>query len=565
MATAVKTTREKLEGTIEGMRSRRRPFENDWEEIGRLALPNRIDIVKPGYNRGKRQANTATHDSSPRIATRRLVNGMATGLTSSARPWFGLKTPRDPDLRDFQPVKEWLETVRDMIYRLYARTNYYDMTKMQYADLGTMGVGSTLSLEHSNYLAVWHHLPVGSFWISLDDGLRVNRLVRQTRPTVEQLYQQVRGDTSKVTRQCRDAYDKGNYDLHVPCMHVIEKNEDGKGNYLSNGVRKPWRSIKWEIEQTDKNVLLSEKGFDSQPFTAPRWETVGEQVYCDTAPGFDALPDMRELQLTARRKGRVTDNLVKPALAAPAGLSRTGLSLDPGTINYIDAMSGDVVKQLVQTDPRALTEVRTDMEATSKRIHELFYADLFLAITEMEGVQPRNEQELYFRNEEKLSQLGPVVDRLNIEKLEVDVERAYTILKNLGLLPPIPPELRGQPLEVEFISILAMAQKAAMNTGIERAARFVGFLAGIFPEAALKFDAEQAVDEFVESSGTTPRIIRSDEMVAEMKKQLEQQQQRQQLAASAPAARDTAQAAELLSRTRVNDDGQTALQRLIGQ
>jgi hypothetical protein len=559
------TTREKLDMVVDGMRGDRAPYEQDWDEIGRLALPNRVDIVKPGYNRAKRRANTATHDSSGRIACRRLVNGFATGLTSSARPWFRLRTSRDPELREYQPVKEWLEDVQTLIYTLFARTNYYDMTKMQYADLGTMGVGSTLGVEHPEYLAVWHHLPVGSYYISLDGGLRTNRLVRQTRPTVEQIYELVKGDTTKLSAPVVRAYDKSEYNVVVPSVHVIERNDDGKGNRKSPGVAKPWRSIKWEVGQDKKNVLLSESGFDSQPFTAPRWETVGDQVYCDTSPGFDALPDLRELQLTARRKGRAMDGMVKPPLAAPAGLARTGLSLDPGTVNYVDAMSGDIVKSLLQHDPRLLTEIRTDLEATARRVHELFYADLFMAISEMEGVQPRNEQELFFRNEEKLSQLGPVTDRVNIEKLEIDIDRAFTILKNLGMLPPIPRELQNQPLEIEFVSILAQAQKAAMNTAIERAARFVGFLTGIFPEAALKFDAEQAVDEFAATSGTTPRIIRSDEMVAQLKEQMAEQQRRAAMAQAAPAARDGAEAAKLLSETRVDREGTTALERLAGQ
>jgi hypothetical protein len=259
------------------------------------------------------------------------------------------------------------------------------------------------------------------------------------------------------------------------------------------------------------------------------------------------------------------DNFVKPPLAAPAGLARSLLSLDPGSINYIDAMSGDVVKRLIDTDPRLLTEIRTDIQGTSRRVNELFYADLFMAISEMEGVQPRNEQELLYRNEEKLTQLGPVVDRVNVEKLEADIDRAYTIAKNLGMLPPIPAELQGQPLGIEFVSILSLAQRAADNSSIERAARFVGFLTAQFPTAALKFDAEQAVDEYTTGLGVSPRIIRSDEMVAELKKQMEQQQNTERVAALAPAARDGAQAAQLLSTTKVADDGTSALQRMLGQ
>jgi hypothetical protein len=561
-----RTTRERLETQLEGMKEERQPFEPDWLEIGRLCLPNRVDIVRvnDNANRSKRKANVASHDTSGRIAARRLVNGMATGLTSASRPWFKL-TVRDLEMRDYQPIKEWLDEVEQGIYTLFARTNYYEATKMQYADLGTMGIGCTIGLEHPQYLAVWHHQPVGSYYISLDDGLRVSRLARYTRPTVEQLVELVKGDWSKVSSQVKSAYDKSSYTTIVPCVHIMERNEDVTGKLLSPNVNKPWRSIRWEIGNSDKRVLLAERGYDSQPFSAPRWETVGDQVYCETSPGFDALPDMREMQLAARRKGRAMDGMVKPPLAAPAGLARSMMSLDPGSINFVDAMSGDVIKPLLQHDPRLLMEIRNDMQAQERRVAELFYADLFMAVTEMEGVQPRNEQELMYRNEEKLTQLGPVVDRVNIEKLEGDIDRAYTILKNLGALPPIPEEMHGQNLQIEFISILSLAQKAAANTAIERAARFVGFLAAQFPDAALKFDAEQAVDEYTAGLGTSPRIIRSDELVAQMKKQMQQEQQTQRVAQLAPAMRDGAQAAELLSRTQVNPDGTSALQQMLGR
>ncbi|MFL6728111.1 MAG: portal protein [Sphingomicrobium sp.] len=565
MAVAL-TTREKLEKQLEGMAAERGQYEADWAEIGRLCLPNKVDISSQSTNnsRTRRRANTATHDTAGHIAARRLVNGIATGLTSASRDWFKLST-HDPAKADFQPVKEWLADTQQKIRTLFAKTNYYDMTKLQYADLGTMGIGCVIGLEHPDYIAVWHHQPVGTYYIDVDDGLRVSRLARYIRPTVENLVARVGGDFNKVSPQVRAAYDKGNYQFIAPCVHIIERNVGTDGKRRSKNILKPWRSIMWETGQNDKSILISEKGFDSQPFTAPRWETVGDQVYCETSPGFGALADLRELQLIARRKGRAMDGMVKPPLGAPAGLARTHLSLDPGTINYFDAQSGDVVKPLLNLDPRLLTEIRTDQEWMTRRINELFYADLFMAITEMEGVQPRNQQELAYRNEEKLTQLGPVVDRVNIEKLEGDIDRAYTILKNLGLLAPIPPDLHGEPLQIEFVSILALAQRASDNTNIERTARFVGFLTGIFPEARFKFDAEQAVDEYTAALGTSPSIIRSDDMVAEMKKAQEQQDNTQRMAAMAPAAQQGAEAAKLLSQTQVNPEGTSMLQNILGQ
>lgn len=556
-----KTTREKLEGVVDGLKAERRPYEADWDEISRLASPRSIDIAKGGQR--KRASNRTLHDSGGLLASRTTVNGMATGLTSSASPWFKL-APRDRDMLEYGPVKEWLAYCEGVIYNFFAATNYYDTTKLQYGDLVQQGIGATLCLEHNEYLAVWHPLVLGTYWIGLDSGLRTTMLARRTMPTVKQLVEETR-DNSKLSAQVVRLYDKCEYSVRVPCMHVIEKNEDAYGEPLTrNG--KPWRSIKWEEGQTDKHILLSEKGFDSQPFTAPRWEIYGDGAYCDSSPGFQALGELRELQLAAKRGGRAMDLIVKPPMAAPANLSRTGLSLDPGTITYMEGMAAEQRPQaLFTTQYQAIEAIMGKQDWLKKRLDEIYYAELFMAITDMEGVQPRNEQELMFRQEEKLTQLGPVVDRVNIEKLEYDIDRAFTICKNLGLIPPAPPEMEGEPLTVDFVSILARAQKAAENTAIERAARFVGFLAALYPDAAIKFDADQAIDEFAANSGTSPKIIRTDEIVAKMREDAAAERQQERMAAMAEPVKDAAQAAELLSRTQVTPDGRSALQNMVGQ
>ena len=559
-----KTTRELLEDRITGLQAERQPFEQDWEEIGRLCSPYRVNIKAVANTTRTRRSNTTSQDTSARKAVRRLVNGMATGLTSASRPWFKLTT-RDPELRDYQPVKEWLDHTEREIYAFLAKTNYYDTTKVQYADLGPMGVGAAVCVEHDEYGAVYHHAPVGTYHLGIDSGLRLSCFVREAQPTVGQMFEIVKGDRAKLSNQVGVAYDKGDYSTRVPVVHVIERNTDAKGKYISPKIRKPWRSIRWEVGNNDKKILVTESGYESQPVTAPRWETVGDQIYCDTSPGFDALPDMRELQLAARRASRAMDNLVKPALMAAAGLSRMMPSLDPGTINFTDALTDRPIRPILDLNPNTITVIRAERQEMEMRVNELFYADLFMAITEMEGVQPRNEQELFFRNEEKLTQLGPVVDRVTIEKLEVDIERAFTILKNLGRLPPIPDELTGKPLEIEFISVLAQAQKVSSSSNIERAARYVGFIAGMFPDAAIKFDAEQSIDEFAAASGTTPTIIRSDEVVAQMKEAMAQQKQQEQMAAMAQPMKDAATGAKLLSETQVDDQGTSALARMLGQ
>ena len=547
-----KTRRELLELRFQSAKSVRDEYDPDYREIERLALPGRSRHLAEGTL--KRRANTAKQDSAGLLAGRTLTHGMATGMSSAARPWLELTTGWDPDLAAFQPVKEWLHYVQRLIYNHFASTNYYDAAKVAYAELGHMGYAVTLCVEHSDYGAVYHAFDHGEVWIAEDDGLRVTTLFYRTAYTVDQMVRKF--PWGKLSKVVQDAYAKGSTQMLVPVTCAIEKNDDRDADKLDS-ANKPWRSTWWENGQSDRRILLREGGFDSKPFSAARWETTGSEVYSSSSPGFNALPDLRELEFSARRKGRATDMMVRPPVFIPGGLQQTAISLDPGSINFINEMQGRV--DAFRPDPNVLTAITSDIERLTRRVNQLYYADLWMAVTEMEGVQPRNEQELMYRNEEKLTQLGPVVDRVNIEKLEVDIDRAYDILDRQGQIPPPPPEIANKALSINFISILAQAQKATSNNSIERAAQFVGYVSGMFPDAALKFDAEQAIDEFANNSSVSPKIIRSDEIVAQMKQQMAEQQQAaamaEQAAQIAPAARDGAAAAELLSRTQVGAGG----------
>ena len=125
-----KTTREKLEGITDGLRAERRPYEPDWEEISRLASPRSINIVRQNNSTNRRASNRTLHDSGGLLSGRTTTNGMATGMSPSARPWFKLAV-RDRDMMEWGPVKEWLGYVEQVIGGIFQATNYYDTAKLQ--------------------------------------------------------------------------------------------------------------------------------------------------------------------------------------------------------------------------------------------------------------------------------------------------------------------------------------------------------------------------------------------------------------------------------------------------
>ena len=556
----VSTIREQCNRRLEGMKAVRKPYEQDWEEINRLGMSTRNIHLGSNGRKNSRRANTSSQDSYARRAARTLGYGMQSGLSSSSMPWFKLK-PGSAELSENQDVKEWLNIAETRIYAYFADTGVYDPFKLNYMDLGNYGVAASVMLEHPEYVGVTHALTAGEYWIAADGGSRTDTLYRNVEYTVDNLVRTFGWEN--VSKAAQQAWTNNKPQTIVPVVHAIERNHERDPVKLS-ADNKEYRSVFYEPGNDDRNQLLRLNGYDSKPFWAPRWEVMGGSVYSENCPGFDALPDLREMQLTARRRGRARDMLHKPPMKAPTGLTAQPLKLDPGSINFASATDLEGLEPVFRTDWQSLGAVREDHEAVRQDVAECYYNDLFKAISDREGVQPLNDLETSLRNDEKFTQLGPIVDRVNVEMLEVAVQRAFVILTNTGIMPPPPRALQGQPLIIDFVSMLAQAQRSSSNSAIERMARFVGFVAGIFPDAAIKFDAEQAIDEFATGTGTPPKVVRSDEMVDKMKAELQQQKQQEQMAQMAGPMKDAAQGAELLSRTDVGGD-QNALQQLMGQ
>jgi hypothetical protein len=128
-------------------------------------------------------------------------------------------------------------------------------------------------------------------------------------------------------------------------------------------------------------------------------------------------------------------------------------------------------------------------------------------------------------------------------------------------------------LKVEYISVMAQAQRAIGTGAIERLAGFVGNLAAVKPEVLDKFDADQSIDEYAEMLGVPPKIVVSDDQVAEIRQQraeMEQQHMQMQQAQAgadvastgAQAVNQGAQAAKVLSEA--DTEGNNVLANILG-
>lgn len=553
------TPRQYHDRRLTALKAMRNPWEAHWLELSENTAPQRLRLIlnsdEGRPNRKKIVDSTAT------FALRTLASGMHSGITSPARPWFRLTT-FDPDLKDYAPVKEYLAQVETRMREVYQSSNIYNAFHWGYGDLGLFGQSAAILVEDEDKVVRMIPLLHGSFWIARDYRGTATTLYRQFSWTVERIVGRFGYDNcSNTIKRC---YDKGDYDERFTVNHAIEPRMERQVGKIDR-KNKPFLSNYWE-DGGKHGVgagLLEESGFDTNPIIAPPWELVAEDSYA-VSPGMDALPDVKALQVMQMRAGEAIEKKVRPPMTGPVSMKNNPASLMPGSVTYVDDPTGRAYRAAIEVN-LSLTELENKINQTQNRIERSYYADLFLMLSQMEGIQPRNTMEIAERKEEKLLALGPVLENIYTGQLEPVIDRTYEILESRGLLPPPPAELQGTELKIEYISMLAQAQKAISTGSIERLFSFAGNLAAVNPSVLDKIDMDEGVDIYGDLLGAPPSIIVPDEEVAQIREaraeQARQAAQAEQMAQAAPAMQQGADAARVLSETDAGG-GQSLLSQL---
>ena len=156
--------------------------------------------------------------------------------------------------------------------------------------------------------------------------------------------------------------------------------------------------------------------------------------------------------------------------------------------------------------------------------------------------------------------LGPVLERMNNEGLDPMVERVFDIVARAGIFPDPPPEIERMPIDIEYVSMLSVAQAAAAASGYERTFAFAGNLAAVDPAVMDNIDIDYGIAKYGNLMQVDPKLIRSPEALAGIRQRRQQQQAAQQ---QAELAEKMAGGAKTLSETQVGG-GANALEMMMG-
>lgn len=554
-----------LEQTMNSDRQWRWSWWTHWSRLAEYFNPRRYVwlVVANKMWRGG-QINDSIIDSTGLLAVRTCATGMWSGLTNPARPWFKYESALSGIELDAD-AKEWIEDTQRRIYKILDESNFYEQMAAMFYDL-TVFASAPVVIYEDEQDVIRLYLPApGEYYLAVGGRNSVDRFSREFTYTVLQIVDMF--TLENCPQEIRTLWMEGGaaHNLEYVVCHSIEPNfpigKRGKQGKKASSIqyvpaRFTWREVYW-LKAKKTPHPLSKRGFNETPFAAFRWATTSNDAY-GRGPCMDALGDNKQVQRETLRKAEFIEKGVRPPMGADPALKNEPASTMPGQTTYC---TSDGQKKgfwpLFEVNPAWLPAMTQDIAMVNARIEKGLYVEVFMAITRMAGVQPRNELELTKRDLERLQELGPVIR--NAEgQLSIMLRRIMAIAERGRLLKPMPPSLlRGGPgggpipLKITYTSIMRLAQLASEGVALKDTMAVGGQLSSAAKAAALPdplriLDLGKAFRRYAEINNCPSDLFFTEEQVQTHDEARERGQQQAQepgqAAAMVEAAKNLSQA-----------------------
>lgn len=523
------TTKERCRKRFKALESEGQKWVPSWRDLSKYHDQTRGRFEGDEPNRGKMIDHKTILDGHSTQSSTVMASGMQSGMTSPSRPWFKVKVP-DPALMKIQRVGKWCDDVTDLMLKVCNKSNVYGVFYSMYKELAIFGVTCALFLEDIDQVIRGKSFTIGEYYLGINAAGVVDTLARKYKLQVNQMVEEF--GYSNCSPQVQGLYDnEARRDEWITVYHLIEPNKDRTNGYEDN-MNMEYRSIYWEEGVGDD--LLASRGFHEKPFIAPRWDTVTTDTIYGYGPGWNALGNAKQLQKTQLDKLLAQEKSHNPPVQKDASVE--------GHVNLLPGGLTTTSSTLPNAGVRAAYQVNTNLESFLELINSLhaaidrdFFVDLFRMMVDFDKTN-MTATEVAERQQEKIMMMGPVLERLQNEMLGPFLDRLFNILERNMLLPPAPEELQGMNLEVEYISILAQAQKAI---GVNSISRVLGFLGAVIPyksDAADVLDIDEAIREVALAENVPAKLIVEKSIISQIRQQRAQAQQMQEQLAMAEMA-----------------------------
>lgn len=490
----------------------------DWQELADFFLPRSVRFLTRNVNKAPAK-NKKIKDSTPLKAVRNFSSGMMSGASNPATNWFRIKI-KNYDIKSDYQVKLWCSQVETFLKDVFNASNFYKNLPSAYKQLGVFGL-SAMSLESdSKTLMRSKLLPIGSYRYAKDDGGVVDTMCRVYMETAKNLYNKF--GEENLSEAVKQSVKSKKFEDLFEVVHFVEPNKE----YNPDSVwakNKKYLSVYYEAGgENDK--FLSKSGFDKFPYVVFEAEVNGEDVYPTECCGVNALPDVKQLMSMVVDEGKAIKKMVSPTYKGPAELKNKKM-IDAPAAFIEENQNGQGLSPVYQVDPRVM-EVDRIIEKIKTSIFELFYNDLFAMILNT-AERSRTATEVNELKEEKMVLLSPLLEQVHDGFKQV-MEWAFNEGFENRRIPEPPRQIQGGELEIEFVSMLAQAQKVQKIASMERFTTFtINFAQAVDPTLILKLKGSQIIDDYADFANINPAQITPTEEVEKQKAAIQQKQDQQ--------------------------------------
>jgi hypothetical protein len=514
--------RKEINIAVTDLKSVRSSYEPFWRQADEHICPGIYRGQLTDNDRGERRDDSILNNT-PHMAWLDHKAGMLTHASSPGTPWIRYKL-EDQDLSEFGPVAQWFDDAARIQLEIYEEeAGVYDPLEGFYGNRAAFGPALMWYEERPETCFHLRNLAVGTWWVGLNEYGEADVVYREfdrnARSIVHKFVVGPDGkmDWSRVSARVKDAYDHGRYQEKFTIGHYVAPNERANPRYLS-ASEKRFKSCYFEVgdargaSSSQDLGFLNESGFDLFPGIYCPWDSVEEDVYGKLCPGRTILGDSMELQHDEEKLAAAVAKAVDPPTYGPPMFRKPGYLPGSYTPVPLDQLKLGGIQQLHDTNPQVF-QLETRQERKENRIARGMYVDVFRMLDYIDD-RDRTAFEISAREQERVRSLAGPTGRLHRRGLGPLANRSFRSALDQGRFPPIPEELEGQLVKVEYKSLMAQAMRSVGLAPIERVVGIVGQIAKDNPAIWDKLNSDQVIDEYAKGAGAPARIINDDETVA---------------------------------------------------
>lgn len=538
-----------------------------WIDLLRWVNPHRATWLL-SQTPGERK-NQHIVDPTHILAQRSFVAGFLEGNTSASRPWYRFGS-RDQERNDSPAAKAWLQHFTNRTLAWLGNSNFYHAAGNFYYDYSAVNTGALYFEEKPlpNKGFFVHVLIPGSYYVINNAYGEASVLVREFCLNVLALVgrygkkkENGKPDWSNFSPNVRKLYEDGNYDTQVDVVHIVRENPNYDSKNPDAPFQQQWLELTYEVgggakhsfndtifdegdyNYTAKEVYLERITKRRKPFIVGKSSEDSE--YGERGPTLDALGLIKSLNKKAISKDRALEQMLAPTLQGPASLRKSYVSNNPNTYIPLDGKSISAqqkVESVFQINGQGLNAVIGDVADMRQMVDKLYYADFLLYLSKNPKTRTAAETNAIVEEQQRI--IGPNLQSLNFSFNNPLLEwiADYVLFEDPYLQAP-PPELAGQSLKPEYISVFAQAQRAADLPAIDRYMMMITNVAQIDPRMLDKANLDKLADLYEDrlylpSGLNNPQDKVDAKREAAVKAQQRQQALQETLPAMAKAAKD---------------------------